>query len=259
MTSQPRRIASRISALPSGNDRMPSWGNAMRRRSTTSRISSRSSSRARSATSFGSHTSTCERMRPVPWATSQRIAWRARSFTSSWVRCGLRSAHVRMPSMSVPDSLWRGSPTVRTASRWTCGSTRGGERRRPSAFSSRAALPLSVPAGRMASMRSPLTATSTSSGADPLATARSACVGWRRAPRTTRSTPGCSPSEAPQCDAVPTPPRPLQCSVGGVPSWGRWRTASARGVPARGAAGGGRRAPGCGVAAYRATCDSGAR
>ena len=46
MTSQPRRIASRISALPSGNDRMPSWGKAMRRRSTTSRISSRSSSRA---------------------------------------------------------------------------------------------------------------------------------------------------------------------------------------------------------------------
>ena len=30
--------------------------------------------RARRATRFGSHTSTCERMSPVPWATSQRIA-----------------------------------------------------------------------------------------------------------------------------------------------------------------------------------------
>ena len=70
-----------------------------------SRTSSRSSSSARRATSLGSHTSTWDRMKPVPWATSQWIASRARDLTSSWVSDGFRSAQVRMPSISVPDSL----------------------------------------------------------------------------------------------------------------------------------------------------------
>ena len=105
MTSQPRAIASRISCLPFGNERIPSCGNAMSFSSTRSRNSSRSSISARSAVSDGSQTSTCERISPVPWATSQRIAWRARPFTSSWVSDGFRSAHVRIPSMSVPLSL----------------------------------------------------------------------------------------------------------------------------------------------------------
>ena len=55
--------------------------------------------------SGGSQTSTWERMRPVPWATSQRIASRARVLTLSRVRNGFRSAHVWIPSIRVPDSL----------------------------------------------------------------------------------------------------------------------------------------------------------
>src|SRR5512146_1205305 len=180
MTSQPRRSASRSSVLPSGKLRMPSCGEAISRRSTTSRISSRSSSSARNATRLGSHTSTCERIRPVPWATSQRIAWRARRLTSSWVSEGLRSAHVWMPSISVPDSLWRGSPTVRTASRWTCGSTRGGERRRPSPSRTTSSGPgCNSPSGRIASIRSPPTRRSTGTGRCPP-------VGWIRTSWTKR-------------------------------------------------------------------------
>ena len=180
MTSQPRRIASRISSLPFGKLRIPSWGKAMSRRSTMSRISSRSSSSARRATSPGSHTSTCERISPVPWATSQRIAWRARRLTSSWVSEGLRSAQVWIPSMSVPDSLWRGSPTVRTASRWTCGSTRGGERNRPSPSSTVSPVPgRNSPIGRIAAIRSPATRRSTGTGRWPP-------VGWIRTSWTNR-------------------------------------------------------------------------
>ena len=145
--------------------------------STRSRISSRSSISARKAVSDGSQTSTWERIRPVPWATSQRIASRARLLTSSWVRNGFRSAHVRMPSIRVPLSLWRGWPTVRTASMWTCGSTSGGDTSRPSASSSGRSSDAMEPGGRIAAIRSPSTDTSTGSTGRPN-------VGWTRALRT---------------------------------------------------------------------------
>ena len=51
---------------------MPSCGKAISWSSTRSRSSSRSSISARSAVRDGSQTSTCERISPVPWATSQQ-------------------------------------------------------------------------------------------------------------------------------------------------------------------------------------------
>ncbi len=66
-------------------------------------------------------------------------------------------------------------------------------------------------------MRSPVTATSTSSS-----------VGWRRASRTTRSTPGCSPSERPSATRYPRRcgPRSVATAhprLGTVPQGRGWR------------------------------------
>ena len=52
--------------------------------------------------------------------------------TSSFESVRTRSAQTAMPSNSEPDTLGRGCPTVSTASRWMCGSTRGGVTSRPS-------------------------------------------------------------------------------------------------------------------------------
>ena len=85
-------------------------------------------------------------------------------------------------------------------------------------------------AGRMASMRPPVTATSTRSAADPRGTAGSVCVGWTRALRTRRSTPGCSPSEAPvRRGAHAATVRAVYRRRGRVS--GRWRTSPLRRPP----------------------------
>ena len=83
------------------------------------------------------------------------IASVARRLTSSCVNVGLPLA----PGLDALDEragvwLWRGWPTVSTASRWTCGSTSGGERNRPSASVTRSSPPACrTPIGRTAAMK----------------------------------------------------------------------------------------------------------
>ena len=132
MTSTPMPAARRMSASPSGNDWMPSWGNATICRVTESLSSSRSSSIAVSAVRSGSVTSTWVRTYWMPKRACWRTARWTRSFTSSIVSEGLRSLHTSMPSKRVPDSFQRGSPAVSAESRWTCDSMMGGSASRPS-------------------------------------------------------------------------------------------------------------------------------
>src|SRR5262249_39515826 len=174
-TSTPSSSASTMSFSPSGKEWIPCWGNATSWMSITPRPSSRTRSSARTAVNDGSQTSTWARRWATPCARSQRSAVSARREMSSVVRLVTRSAQISMPSKREPLRFDRGSPSVRTASRWRCGSTRAAVTSRPSASISTA--PRSVSPRPMRTMCSPRT---------PMSTGRSTPA--MRACRTTRST-----------------------------------------------------------------------
>ncbi|MNL36818.1 hypothetical protein D3C87_1589270 [compost metagenome] len=132
-TSAPMRIASSISSRPLRYDSMPSWGKATICMSTRCRLSSRTSSIAFSAVSCGSVTSTWVRTCWMPWAARLWRVFLTRFLVSSAVIVTLRSLQHSMPSNSVPLMFQRGSPAVSVASRWICGSTKGGITRLPPA------------------------------------------------------------------------------------------------------------------------------
>src|SRR5579872_1963629 len=125
-TSTPMSTALRMRSSPPSKDMIPCCGNATSWSVIWSPISLRSSVRACTALSCGSQTSTWLRTNWTPLASCQRSTVRTRRFTSSTLSCLTRSAQIAMPSNSEPDSLCRGSPTVRTASRWMWGSTSAG-------------------------------------------------------------------------------------------------------------------------------------
>src|SRR5438270_585772 len=130
-TSAPSATALRISSSPSSKEWMPCWGKATSCRCIWSPTSSRSSVSARTARSCGSQTSTWLRTCWTPLASCQRSTVRTRRLTSSTVSDFTRSPQMAMPSNREPVWFWRGSPTVSTASRWMCGSTRAGVRSEP--------------------------------------------------------------------------------------------------------------------------------
>ncbi len=154
-TSAPMAIASVISSRPPLNDSMPSCGKATICRSIRWRVSSRTSSMDLSADSVGSVTSTWVRTCWMPWSTSMSMVFFARALVSSWVTSALRSPQRSMPSNSVPLMFQAGSPAVRVASRWMCGSMKGGTTRLLAASMSPSLASAGACCALMAAMRAP--------------------------------------------------------------------------------------------------------